>query len=391
MSDKPVFSIESKLTSPTFICSADIHLGKKLYNKPVLEEVLKNNFVRLVDLTISKKVEYLIITGDLFEDNNHVRPNMIAFVSNQVQRLKKHNIRTVGIAGDHDKPVKGDSWINISGVAPVTIEPAFTGIDYFDYSTVTHDDLINLLKDGKDCNKVIWIFLHCQFLQLFDKAESKKTVDYNKLRIFENFPNIQGIIAGDLHFAPEGRAYGVNHEAYVGYPGSLSVLDKSEYKHKKHVIWCDGKALRHIPFPISSPMLELDFRGEAVDKLDITTYTNDLIAEEVKPVIYLYYDSESQNKLSKLAPIYTTGSIVVPNQLPLGATSLDESIVISNRSETSTEDKIESALTYYCGNDKELYELALSLLQEEDTRDVLDKFKEKYDNEQTRILENGHE
>ena len=383
--NKIVFTLNPNIKSPTFIASADIHLGKKLYNMPELGEDLKDNFVRLADLAITKKVNYLVIAGDLFEDNLNVKPYMIRFVSNIVDKLRKYNIRLVGVNGDHDRPIKGESWMHISDIQPVTIEPTFAGINYFDYSSVSIEELIKLIKDGLDCNKVLWIFLHCQFPQLFKRAEPKKTIDYNRLEIFKNFPNIQGIIAGDIHSALETKAYGVNHEAYVGYPGSLGVTDKTEFKHNKHVLWCDGKNLIHLPFPLIRTTTDIDFRGEKADKFDINAMVKWAHQQPIKPVIYVHYDKESEKQKAKFAPLYDC-ALVVPNQVAVGVVNPEDNMSVV-RGETSTEDKVESALRYHCGNDDNLYNLAASLLKD-DPKDVLDKFKTNYEYEQARILEN---
>lgn len=373
---KPVFTLGLDLNSPSFIASADIHLGKKLYNIPELEEDLKDNFVRLADLAIEKKVNYLIIAGDLFESNLTVRPNMIAFVANQVTRLKGHNIRTVGIAGDHDKPVLGDTWIQISGIEPVTVEPTFAGIDYFDYSTVSVNDVLKLIKGERDCTKVLWLFLHCQFPQIFDRAEAKKLIDYNQLKLFENFPNIQGIIAGDIHFAPETKAYGIGREAYVGYPGSLGINDRSEYKHDKHVLWCDGQRLTHLPFQLLRQHRDIDFRGKEADTFDVTAHVQWAKDQSIKPIIYVNYDIESENQIQKIVPLYEY-ALVKRTQLAVGVIDPGAPMEVSCRTEVSTDDKVEKALRFYCGNDEELYKLSAALLKD-DVKTALDKFKEGY-------------
>ena len=374
--EKIVHSLNSDVASPSFILTADVHLGKKLYNMPELEEDMKDNLAELAKIVLDKKVDYFIIAGDLFEDNSNVKAHTITFVKSIVQKLKQNGTRTVGIAGDHDKPVKKASWVYLCEIEPVTIEPAFAGIDYFDYSTTTVDELINLLKGGRDCDKVLWLFLHCQFPQIFERAEPKKLIDYNRLNLFQNFPNIQGVIAGDLHFAPETVAYGVGHKAYVGYPGSLGVNDRSEFDHVKHVLYCDGKSLSHIPISILRNIREIDFRGKLIETFDVDEHIKWAKTQTRKPIFFIHYDSDSQNHMTKLIPLYQVG-LVKPHQVPIGITNPNEAEVISCRSEMSTNDKVTKALKHFCADDDELYKLSSSLLNE-DPKDVLDKFKEQY-------------
>ncbi len=372
---KIVFPLNSGVRSPSFIASADVHLNKKLYNTPELAEDLKDNLTRLVDLAIEKKVQYLVIAGDLFENNTHVRPNNMAHIASLIEKLKANGSRLIGIAGDHDKPILGESWLRVSGIEPVTIEPAFAGIDYFDYSTTTVEELIKVIKAGRDCNKVLWLFLHCQFPQLFERAEPKKLIDYNQLKLFENFPNIQGIIAGDIHFAPEGRAFGVGHEAYVGYPGSLGINDRSEYKHEKHVLWCDGKHLMQLPFPLLRPWREIDFRGKLADDFDLSVHLDWAKAQSMKPIIYVDYDIESENQIQKIAQLYDHALVKI-TQKALGS-DLDEEQGMACRSETAADDKVAKALRYYTVNDEELFKLASDLLKD-DAKVILDKFKNNF-------------
>ena len=376
MPDKIVFSLNPSVVSPTFIATADLHIGKKLYNMPELEEDLRNNLSRLVDLAIDKKVDYLIEAGDLFEDN-FAKADRIGFVVKEVERLKNHNIKMVGIAGDHDKPSKDECWYKIARLDSVNIDPSFSGIDYFDYSTVEPEDIVSMLKEHKDPSKILWIFLHCQFPQIFQRAEPKKTIDFNRLKLFENFPNIQGIIAGDVHFAPETRAYGVGREAYVGYPGSLGVNDISEITHDKHVLYCDGKSLMHIPFPQLRSMRKIDFRGKTAEEFDVDEQVEWAKSLSMKPVFHIIWDIDSDHNKYKLHKLYECG-LVREQQLQLGAKeSTDDGGALTTRSDVSSDDKIEKALRDCCEKDDELFKLSYSLLKN-DPKEILDKFKNNY-------------
>ena len=119
----------------SFIAIADVHLGAKLYNIPELGQDLKEDFSRLINLAISKKVDYLFIAGDLF-DTNKPTPDLIDFVSNEVRKAGTNGCIVAGIAGDHDKPVNSASWIHLSKVIPINRlgDPSFLGFDYCDNS-----------------------------------------------------------------------------------------------------------------------------------------------------------------------------------------------------------------------------------------------------------------
>ena len=372
-----LFELRSTIPSPTFLATADVHLGKKLYNEPELEEDLRDNLSRLVDLAISKKVKYVVQAGDLFEDN-FPKPHTVAFVSHQVQRLANHGITLIGIAGDHDKPLKNEAWYRIAGIVPVSAIPEFAGIDYFDYSSVTPEELVELLKDNKDPQKVQWLVLHCQFPQVFALAEPKKLIDFNRLNLFEHFPNLQGVIAGDLHFGPETKAYGVGHEAYVGYPGSLGQTDIGEAADTRRVFYCNGAVLQAIKFPQRRKMLRVDFRGDNISTFDVSEYLTLCRQEKFKPVLHIAWDRTSEQFMHKLFPLYET-ALVHLHQVPVGC-DLSKLETTADRTEVSTEIKIEKALRgcWKESKDEELINLSYDLVVADDPKHVLDEFKTKY-------------
>jgi len=370
------FTLHSGASAVTFIATADVHLDKKLYNEPELEEDFKDNFVRLVELAIEKQVQYLVIAGDLFESNT-VKPHSIVFVTKLVDKLKLHGITTVGIAGDHDKPLKHECWYRIAKILPVTVEPTFAGLDYFDYSTVSTEELIGLLKKGREVEKVQWLFLHCQFPQLYTLAQPKKIIDYNSLMPFENFPNLQGIIAGDLHFGPETRLFGLDKTAYVGYPGSPTVGDISENNQDKHVLYCNGKTLTHIPFPQQRQMRKIDYRGDKAVNFDVSEQLVWAREQKLRPVFYIQYDRNSEKYLNKITALYDH-AIIHPHQLQLGEEANTENPSLSCRSEASSDEKVDKALRNVCGKKTELFKLASDLLAN-DPKTVLDEFKLKFE------------
>ena len=102
----------------SFIALADIHIGWKLFNLPELAQDIKENFVKALDIALAKKVNYVFIVGDLF-DINKPSPDMIEFVAEQVKRMAANGIVVAGIAGDHDKPVNGATWVHLTGILPI--------------------------------------------------------------------------------------------------------------------------------------------------------------------------------------------------------------------------------------------------------------------------------
>ena len=93
----------------TFIHAADIHLdsplrGLEKYEGAPVERIrnaTREAFKNLIDFTIEKKVEFLILAGDLY-DGDWKDYNTGLFFINQMTRLHKENINVYLIRGNHD-------------------------------------------------------------------------------------------------------------------------------------------------------------------------------------------------------------------------------------------------------------------------------------------------
>lgn len=376
---KAIFTLHERMISPTFIASGDIHLGHKLYNIPDLEEDLRDNFVRLCDLAIAKNVQYLIIAGDLFDDNLP-RPNTVAFVKEQSRRLYEAGIDLIGIAGDHDKPISGQSWCAVSDVKPVHTCPCMVGLDYYDYANGGTEGVMTRLLDtvkrnGIPAEDILWVVLHCQFPQIYQFTEAKKKVDFGEVKLFDAFPNLQGVLAGDIHTPLEGTLIEKEREAYIGYCGSLGVIDISEAKQTKSVFYCDGTTLTRLPFVQRRSFVRINFKGDKHKSFDVSGYLKQYEAEAYKPVFCVDYDADSEPFLKLIKPLYNIGFVRTSQAIRSMKTGQEE--VINIRSEIKTDEKIEQALTDCCEGDQQIYSLLSETLTSADPKSLLDVFKEK--------------
>lgn len=93
----------------SFIHAADIHLGSSLnvggkYNEQIssyIENAVYSAFARICDQAINKEVDFVILAGDVFDqESRSVKANM--FFSQQCQRLYRANIPVYMICGNHD-------------------------------------------------------------------------------------------------------------------------------------------------------------------------------------------------------------------------------------------------------------------------------------------------
>jgi DNA repair exonuclease SbcCD nuclease subunit len=111
-----VKNLIKRMTKVKFIHTADLHLDtpfKGLFNwnadlASKLKDATFKSFKRITDLCLIEKVDFLIISGDIFDSENKSLAAQIRFVS-ELKRLSENGIPTYFICGNHD-PL--DSWLD---------------------------------------------------------------------------------------------------------------------------------------------------------------------------------------------------------------------------------------------------------------------------------------
>ncbi|MCJ7447714.1 MAG: DNA repair exonuclease [Bacteroidales bacterium] len=99
-----------------FIHTADLHLdtpfkGLSSWNADLskkLKDATFKSFKNIIDLCINKKVDFLIISGDIFDSENKSLAAQLKFVT-ELKRLSDKGIATYFTCGNHD-PLK--SWLD---------------------------------------------------------------------------------------------------------------------------------------------------------------------------------------------------------------------------------------------------------------------------------------
>ena len=85
----------------TFSHISDMHLGQTQYGSPEREDDMYNAFNQAIDQSIKDHVEFVILSGDLFNNPNPGGRAIVSF-GNSLKRLTDENIPTYFILGDHD-------------------------------------------------------------------------------------------------------------------------------------------------------------------------------------------------------------------------------------------------------------------------------------------------
>jgi len=81
---------------------SDTHLGQYRSKKDRIDDTY-NAFEQVITKCIEEKIDFLIITGDIF-DRSHPANDAILFLMKQFLRLKENDIQSYFILGDHDQP-----------------------------------------------------------------------------------------------------------------------------------------------------------------------------------------------------------------------------------------------------------------------------------------------
>lgn len=176
----------------SFIHIADIHLGRSFSDLSILTDktemcadACKKAFDKIVELAISKKVDFVLIAGDSFDDDEHDLGTKIVFIKN-LKRLADNGIKSYVICGNHDSielykkyqsyfkfDEKYDGIINITGVTTEDNVQIYSPLESvcihsLSFKTDELDNPVNYLKCGDDKDFNIGL-IHCDL----DKTDSK--------------------------------------------------------------------------------------------------------------------------------------------------------------------------------------------------------------------------
>jgi len=96
-----------------FLHAADIHLGYRQYNHPERFNDFGLAFEKIVDCAVEEQVQVCLLAGDLFHKSS-IDPVTLIQAESQLSRLRDHDIATIAISGNHDRPRYGQAktWLD---------------------------------------------------------------------------------------------------------------------------------------------------------------------------------------------------------------------------------------------------------------------------------------
>ncbi len=93
-----------------FAHMADCHLGS--WRHPSLQELNIESFRRAIDICIKEQVNFIVISGDLF-DSAYPPIEILKETFSQFRKLHDKKIKCFIIAGSHDYSVSGKTFLDV--------------------------------------------------------------------------------------------------------------------------------------------------------------------------------------------------------------------------------------------------------------------------------------
>ena len=273
----------------SFIHTGDIHLGRPFSDlsdnkSDICSNACKNAFNKIIDTSITKKVDFVLISGDSFDNDEHDLSTKLLFINN-LKKLADNGIKSYVICGNHD-PIelykkyesyfrfeqKYKGMINITGITTDCAQTDYSIDDKIllhSLSFKTSEGLIEGLPvlNADDEKKFNIGLIHCDL----DKTESKYApISREDLRKY----GYDYWALGHIHI-PEIKEEGM---VYCGSPQGRT--RKETGAHGCYYVQVEGKTI------INTEFIPTDFvRFETID-IDCSDFNNKLeILEEIQTQI----------------------------------------------------------------------------------------------------------
>ena len=294
---------------------ADTHLGFVQYHSEERENDVYTAFDEAIDTSIKDHVDFIILAGDIFHVPNP-SGKAIVVLANALKRLKKNNIESFFILGDHD----------MSRIRATPVHWVYHNLDFSKYigdgKPIIYKDVLIAGFDKRRKSEIE--SFENDFAQI--DADAKKHQGHKILVLHQGITEINKF-AGELNSTDLPRnftyyAMGHLHEqdlrqfSHLGgplaYPGSIELTSSEGIKETQK-----GFYQVDISRPESHPTwIKLDTRPQFSIKTSMNDISNDIdaLSEKIrslarKPVIELRVTGEMlepglvQAQISKLSDL----------------------------------------------------------------------------------------
>lgn len=212
-----------------FAHMADVHIGS--WRDPKLKDLATGAFMAAIDICLKKKVDFILISGDLF---NTALPGIdsLKSVVKELKLLKEENIPVYIVPGSHDYSPSGKTMIDV-------LEEAGLMMNVFKGKIVDGKLRLRFTVDEKTGMKITGILgrrgtlekLYYQDLDLEHlEAEPGRKIFMFHTSITELKPGSKSAMdSTDVSYMPKGFEY------YAG--GHVHIVHKYDFKDHKNVVY----------------------------------------------------------------------------------------------------------------------------------------------------------
>lgn len=237
-----------------FIHTADLHLdspfsGLKDLPETILKEIRESpfkSFQAIVDLAICHHVDFIVISGDLFDGENRSLRTQVRFRS-EMERLLQHKIPAYIIHGNHDH--LSGSWITVELPENVHVYSAEMEVKKYEKDDGTTVHLYGFSYPKRHVSE--------RMVETYVKSEG---ADYHIGLLHGNLEgnsehsdyapfSLRELVQKDFDYWALGHIHKrqvVSEHPLVIYPGNIQGRNRKEFGEKGCVlVEMDGAAKRH--------------------------------------------------------------------------------------------------------------------------------------------------
>jgi len=235
-----------------FVHMADIHLGYRQYGSEKRLADFAQAFYDAMKFAINKKVDFVIIAGDLFHKRSEMDPVTLTQATKVLELAKKAEIPVIGVEGNHDSTYfkENFSWMDYlaENNLIINLKPSF------------EDDIVVDEWDGESGSFVDLNDVRIYGVKYYGSLTSRILEDYRKkirkrgFTIFtahlgiEGYLNIYGCVPSSVLHGFNKKvdyvALGHIHKSFVERdfifnPGSLENCDITETNFEKGIFYVE--------------------------------------------------------------------------------------------------------------------------------------------------------
>lgn len=284
-----------------FLHTADLHLGRKLNELPLLEDQ-KLLLQQIIEIAVREKIDAVLIAGDIYNKSSPASDAMMAF-DGFLSQLAQNGIKVFMISGNHDSGNrisylsslirKADIYTceGFDGtLQQVTLKDEFGKLHVFmmpfvrpaqirkfypDEEITSYEDAVRVILQHSSVNESERNVLVChQFVTGAELSDSEDfavgTLDSMDASLFDAFDYVA---LGHLH-----KAQKVRRES-LRYSGSIMKYSLSEANHKKSVVVLDmGESVVDVQLlPLEQPKDIREVKG-TLDQILELAYSEDYVS-----------------------------------------------------------------------------------------------------------------